>query len=135
MKHLKQCSLDELHNYDAITAPIANFVSATWEGARFSMPRNLNAAKADMCNYDEEKVQHTIDEALQAFRGGPGVTNETETLLSWEEALTAHRVANEMEIWPSTPMEILIKTVFTFGMNVADEIHRREAPPNEIVGN
>ena len=132
MVNIKQLSLDELHNYDELTAPIARFVSILWRTADFK-PHKLAEVQKQLADgtLTEEEISKVIDDILSV---ADGASNETDTLISWAEALTVFRVANEMEIWKSTPLQVLIGAVFTFGMNVADEINRRKLPPETKAG-
>lgn len=128
MRKLSELSMDELHNYDSLIQPVIHFVRTTWENTDKVKPwmfdeikRQLQRGELDEATI-ERLVQGLTDDAMADVAG-----NETDTQFSWAEMLTPWRTANESDVFHCNPIEVLLRVVFSFGMNVADEQHKRKS--------
>lgn len=126
MNNIKDMSLDELKNYKALTDPIVCLVKALWDTENFA-PTDLKLAVEQVNSLSEEYISECVQKVVGSIQHA---SDETDTQISCAEMLTPWRVANEVEVWKSDPVELLIQAVFTYGMNVQAAIQRKQAPPS-----
>lgn len=127
MKNLTELSLDELTNYESLTIPVEQYVRQLWNIRHFApcAEENFAERKQKILEMPVDQQDELVNLWLK-YVPHDAVTNDTDTMMSWCEALTSVRVVNEGEAFGIDPLAVLIRTTFQFGRQVEAEINKRK---------